>query len=62
MASFKNTCRRIVVGSVIGSLAAIGSMAGIAHADNPAPPGPVPSPPDLQHPPHSPIPLPGGGG
>ena len=62
MTSFKTTCRRFVVGSMIGSLAMIGSVAGIAHADNPAPPGPVPNPPDLQHPPATPIPIPGGGG
>jgi len=62
MTSFKATCRRFVVGSVIGSLAVAGSMFGVAHADNPAPPGPVPNPPDLQHPPATPIPLPGGGG
>jgi len=58
MTSFK----RMVAGSVVASLAAMGSMVGVAFADNPAPPGPVPNPPDLQHPPASPIPLPGGGG
>lgn len=58
MTSFK----RVVVGSVVASLAAMGSMFGVAFADNPAPPGPVPTPPDLQHPPATPVPLPGGGG
>ncbi len=73
MTSFKATSRRFVVGSVIGTLAVMGSLAGVAHADttpalpgiqvdNPAPPGPVPSPPDIQHPPATPVPLPGGGG
>jgi len=61
MTWFKTTCRRLLAGSVIGSLAVVGSMFGVAHADNPAPPGPVPTPPDIQHPPHTPIPLPGGG-
>jgi hypothetical protein len=76
MTSFKATCRRFVVGSAIASMAVMGSLAGVAqaqsaapgvapsavHADNPAPPGPVPAPPDIQHPPATPIPLPGGGG
>lgn len=67
MTSWKNTCRRVVVGSAICSLAAMGSMFGIAHAggdddgDSPAPPGPVPNPPSLENPPSTPIPLPGGG-
>jgi hypothetical protein len=75
MKSFTATSRRLVIGSVIGSLAVMGSLAGVAHADaspvtvpnavhadNPAPPPPVPAPPDIQHPPATPIPIPGGGG
>jgi len=57
-----NTLKTIAVGSVVGSLAMIGSIVGVAHADNPAPPGPVPNPPSLTNPPATPVPLPGGGG
>ena len=63
MTTLKKTCRRLAVGSLVGSLAMIGSVVGVAHADDsPAPPGPVPNPPSLQNPPSTPIPLPGGGG
>jgi hypothetical protein len=76
MTSFKATYRKLVVGSAIGTMAVMGSLAGVAHADttpalpslpgihadNPAPPGPIPAPPDIQHPPATPVPVPGGGG
>jgi hypothetical protein len=62
MTPMKNTCRRLAVGSLVGSIAMMGSVVGIAHADNPAPPGPIPNPPSLDNPPSTPIPLPGGGG
>jgi hypothetical protein len=61
MRSLTTTCRRLVLGSVIGSLAVMGSLAGAAHAD-PAKPGPVPNP--IQNPAVPvpvPVPLPGGG-
>ncbi len=61
MRSLTATCRRLVLGSVIGSLAVMGSLAGVAHAaDKPAPP--VPNP--IQNPSVPvpvPVPLPGGG-
>ena len=61
MRSSKAIYRRFVLGSVIGSLALMGSMAGVAQADNPSP-GPVPNP--IQNPSVPvpvPVPLPGGG-
>jgi hypothetical protein len=60
MKSATATCRRLVLGSVIGSLAVMGSLAGVAHADNS--PAPVPNP--IQNPAvpvPAPVPLPGGG-
>ena len=61
MRSLTATCRRLVLGSVIGSLAVMGSVAGVAQAaDNPSPP--VPNP--IQNPSVPvpvPVPLPGGG-
>ena len=62
MISLKKTCRRLAVGSVVASLAAVASMFGVAHAENPAPPAPVPNPPEIGTPPHMPVPMPGGGG
>lgn len=66
MTSWKTTCRRVVVGSTVCSLAVMGSLFGVAQAegdgDSPAPPAPVPNPPSLENPPSTPIPLPGGGG
>jgi hypothetical protein len=61
MSSFTRTCRRLVLGSVIGSLAVMGSVAGIAQADS-NPPGAIPNP--IQNPSVPvpvPVPLPGGG-
>ncbi len=57
----KATCRRLVLGSVIGSLAVMGSLAGVAQAaDNPSPPVPNPiQTPSVPVP--VPVPLPGGG-
>jgi len=61
MRSLRTTCRRVVLGSVIGSLAVMGSLAGVAQADSGNQP-PVPNPiqnPSLPVP--APVPLPGGG-
>ncbi|HVW34238.1 MAG TPA: hypothetical protein VHL53_17005 [Acidimicrobiia bacterium] len=61
MRSFTSMSRRVVLGSVIGSLAVMGSLTGVAAAaDQPAPP--IPNP--IQNPAVPvpvPIPLPGGG-
>jgi hypothetical protein len=62
MRSLTATARRIVLGSVIGSLAVMGSLTGVAHADNSNPPAPVPNP--IQNPSVPvpvPVPFPGGG-
>jgi len=62
MSSLTRTCRRLVLGSVIGSLAVMGSVVGVAHADGSNPPGAIPNP--IQNPSVPvpvPVPLPGGG-
>lgn len=61
MRSLTGTCRRIVLGSVIGSLAVMGSLTGVAQADSgsqPNPPNPIQNP---SVPVPVPVPLPGGG-
>jgi hypothetical protein len=60
----KSTIRRLTVGSLVGSLAMIGSVVtvgqGIAQAEEP---GPVPNLPAPNPDPSNPnVPLPGGGG
>jgi hypothetical protein len=75
LTTLKHTCRRVAVGSMIASLATIGSVAGIGHGvaaqaattfdGPPAPPAPVPSPPMPNPDPKQipvPVPIPGGGG
>ena len=60
MSSFSRTCRRLVLGSVIGSLAVMGSVVGVAQADGskPNPPNPIQNP---SVPVPVPVPIPGGG-
>jgi hypothetical protein len=61
MRSLSATGRRLVLGTVIGSLALMGSLTGVAQADS-NPPGQTPNP--IQNPSVPvpvPVPLPGGG-
>ena len=69
MTKLKKTCCRVMVGAMFGSLATIGSVAGVAHAATindgpPAAPAPVPGVPMPNPNPYEipiPVPAPGGG-